>query len=262
MGGLTSGFLAADAVLITLQAAVVAMPGRGVPAPLARLGGRGWALTLPVPIAAVVAGIALVPDVDDVLTWLALIAVPPLAALALGWAARFARPPLALLALPLFALAWAANGTLAGDAAGTLLTALSCVTLGRLLAGVVPSAWLKAGIVAMATVDAILVFGNELQGPNATLIAAAPVAALPRLQYLPFGSASLGYGDAFVAAVLGGILAVEGERQLPIARLTLVLAAAWDVLFLAFDTLPATVPVAAAVVLREAARQRPRRVLS
>src|SRR5439155_777457 len=83
------------------------------------------------------------------------------AALALGWAMHGARPGLGLLAAPLFALAWADVGGLAGDTAAAALTALSTVTVGRLLAGGVPLAWLKAGIVAMAIVDSILVFGNE-----------------------------------------------------------------------------------------------------
>jgi hypothetical protein len=245
-------FLAADAALLCTQAALVALPGRGVPAPLERLRGRGWALVPPLSIAVVVAAIAAFPEVADGLTWLAFVAIPPLAAAALGWAAHGARPALAWLAPPLFVAAWWGTGTLAGDCAAAALTALSCVTLGRLLAGVVPLVWLKAGIVAMAIVDAILVFGNELQAPNAVLNAAVPAPGLPQLQYLELHAASLGYGDVFVAGVLGGVLAVEGRRQAPVALLVLALAAAWDLLFFVFDTLPATVPVAAALLVVEA----------
>jgi hypothetical protein len=251
----TVGFIAADGVLIATQASLVALPGRGVPAALARVGGRAWALVLPVSIGAVVAAVAAVPDVADVLTWLAFLAIPPLAAATLAWAARGARPAAGLLAVPPLALAWAAQGTLAGDAAAVALTALSAVTLGRLLAGVVPAAYLEAGIVAMATVDAILVFGNQLQGPNAVIEAAVPARGLPQLQYLALGPASMGYGDVFVAGVLGGVLAVRGVRQEPVALLTFALAAAWDVLFLVFDTLPATVPVAAATLVTATARR-------
>jgi hypothetical protein len=247
-------FLAADAALICTQAALVALPGRGVPAPLARFSGRGWALVPPLSIAVVVAAIAAVPDVADFLTWLAFVAIPPLAAAALGWAARGARWWLAWWALPLFVVAWWLTGTLAGDAAAAVLSALSCITLGRLLAGVVPGVWLKAGIVAMAIVDAILVFGNELQAPNAVLNAAVPAPGLPQLQYLELHYASLGYGDVFVAGLLGGVLAAEDRAQLPVALLVLVLSAAFDLLFFVFDTLPATVPVAAALLLVEAPR--------
>jgi hypothetical protein len=195
-----------------------------------------------------------VPQTADALTWVALVLIPPGAALALGWAMHGARPPLGLLAAPLLAFAWADTGSLAGDAAAALLTALSCVTLGRLLAGLVPAPWLKAGIVAMAVVDSILVFGNELQAPNAVLNAAIPVPGAPQLQYLDLHYASMGYGDVFVAGVLGGVLAAERRRQVPAALLVLVFAAAWDLLFLHFDTLPATVPVALAVLALEARR--------
>ena len=251
----------ANAVLITAQAGLVALPRRGVPAPLERFGGRAWALVLPLSIAVVVAAIALEPQVADGLTWLAFIAIPPLAAAALGWAAHGARPWLAPLAAPLFVLAWAGTGSLAGDAAAAALTALSCVTLGRLLAGVVPGAWLKAGIVAMAVIDAILVFGNQLQGPNAVLNAAAPAEGLPQLQYLDLHYASMGYGDVFVAGVLGGVLAAERVRQLPVAALVLGLSVAWDALFFTVDTLPATVPVAVGLLIVEAGR-RPRQAVT
>ena len=72
----------------------------------------------------------------------------------------------------------------------TVLTALSCVTVGWLLASVTPSAALKAGVVVMAAIDAYLVFSHELQAPNATLIAAHPPGGLPRLQSELFGSVS------------------------------------------------------------------------
>jgi prepilin signal peptidase PulO-like enzyme (type II secretory pathway) len=252
--------MAANAVLVTAQAGIVALPGRGVPAPLERFGGRAWSLILPLSIAVVVAAITLEPRVADGLTWLAFVAIPPLAAAALGWAMHGARPWLALLAVPLFALAWARTGTLGGDAAAAALTALSCVTLGRLLAGVVPGGWLKAGIVAMAVIDAILVFGDQLQAPNAVLNAAVPAEGLPQLQYLDLHYASMGYGDVFVAGVLGGVLAAERVPQLPVAALVLGLSVAWDALFLVVDTLPATVPVAVALLISESARRLRRAV--
>ena len=49
-----------------------------------------------------------------------------------------ARPWLVRLVVPLLLLALADVGGLAGDASAAALTALSCVTLGRLLAGAVP----------------------------------------------------------------------------------------------------------------------------
>jgi hypothetical protein len=258
---MTPRFIAADAVLISAQASLVALPGAGVPAWMRRFAGGWWALVLPLSIAIVVGAIELVPETADALTWVALILIPPGAALALGWAMHGARWPLAALAAPLLALAWADVNGLAGDAAAAVLTALSCVTLGRILAGIVPVLWLKAGIVAMAIVDSILVFGNQLQAPNAVLNAAVPTPGAPQLQYLDLHYASIGYGDVFVAGVLGGVLAAEGRPQVRAALLVLACSILWDLLFFAYDTLPATVPVALALVILEtkqwATRPRP-----
>jgi hypothetical protein len=248
----TRDFVLHDAVLLAAQAALVALPGAGVPGWVRAFATARWALVLPLSIALVVGAIALVPDVADGLTWLALVGVPVGAALALGWAMRGARPPLALLAAPLLALAWGWQEAAAGQLAGLALTALSCVTLGRLLAGIAPGLWLKLGIVAMATVDAILVFSNGLEQPNAVLNAAVPAPGLPRLQFVDFGPAALGYGDLFIAAVLGGVLAVEGARAWRWALLAYALAEAFTLLFYVTDTLPATVPIAATLLVREA----------
>jgi hypothetical protein len=254
---MTWEFARHNVVLLGTQALLVALTGAGVPRGLRRFATARWALVLPLSVAVVVAAIAILPDVADGLTWLAFVLVPPGAALALGWAMRGARPPLALLVAPLLALAWADQRTLVGDAAALALTALSCITLGRLLAGVAPLWWLKVGIVAMATIDAILVFSNGLEQPNAVLNAAVPAPGLPQLQFEHFGPANLGYGDLFVAGVLGGVLAVEGARQWAVAALTFTLAEAFTLLFYVTDTLPMTVPVAVALVLVEVARRVP-----
>lgn len=189
----------------------------------------------------------------DWLTWLALLAVPPLAAAALGWAIRGSRPIFALGAVPLFGLAWAFKTSLTGEASGALLSALSCVTLGVLLASVTPAGWLKLGIVLMAAADTWLVISDILQAPNATLIAARPPAGLPQLQSVLFGSISFGYGDLFVAALLGAVLAAGAVRfQWRMALVVLLVASAFDVLFATVNELPATVPVALVVIGLEA----------
>src|SRR5579884_1986278 len=143
-------FIPSDAALLTLQAAVAAAPR---PAPelgvLGRLRSRWWALVPIGSIVVVVFAIRYVSDTASGLTYLALVAVPPLAAAALGWTARGSRPPLALGAAVLFALAWAIPTTLVGEASAAVLSALSCVTLGVLLAAVTPRGWMKAGIVLM-----------------------------------------------------------------------------------------------------------------
>jgi hypothetical protein len=248
-------FLASDGALLCTQAALVALPGRGIPRQLQRFAGPAWALILPLSIGVVVGAIALFPEVARGLSWLALVAIPPLAALALGWAMHGARPALGIIAIPLLAIGWANQTTLVGQICLVALAALSCVTLGRLLAGLVPHLWLEVGIVAMAIVDSILVFSNELQAPNEVLNTAVPAVGLPQLQYLALSRASIGYGDVFVAGVLGGVLAVRRRPQLPVALLTLLLAIGWDFLFYVFDTLPATVPVALALLVARASER-------
>jgi prepilin signal peptidase PulO-like enzyme (type II secretory pathway) len=252
-------FEADNMVLTAAQAVCVALPAAGVPRALQRFRGGAWALVLPLSIAVVIVAINEVPQSADVLTWVALLLIPPGCALALGWAMRGARPWLAALAVPLLALAWADQETRAGQVATIVLIVGSCVTLGRLLGGAAPLTLVKVGLVAMAVVDAILVFGNELQGPNAVLVAASPGAGLPQLQSAGFGFASMGYGDFFAAGVLGGILAAEGRPQLLAAAAVLAVSLAWDQLFLVVDVLPATVPPAIVLVGMEIAAHVSRR---
>src|SRR5712692_10690924 len=85
-----------DSFVLTLaQAACVALPRVGLPAWLARFRTGAWVLTLPLSIAVVVAAISVASPAADVLTWVALLLVPPGCALAFGWAMRGARPWLA-----------------------------------------------------------------------------------------------------------------------------------------------------------------------
>ncbi|WP_036726279.1 hypothetical protein [Patulibacter minatonensis] len=277
-----------NAVLVAVQALLVALPAAGLPAFAHRFAGRAWSLVLPLSIAVVVGVLAVLPGAAVGLTWLALIATPPLAAAAVGWGARGARPWLAVLAVPALVVAITAEGERAGQAAALAITALSCVTLGRLLVGVVggvpvpdasaplpdhgaaqvagrvrvatgrvleavpPLAWIRIALVAMAVIDAVLVFSGGLEKPNDALNAAVPAADLPRLQFVQFGTASMGYGDVFVAGVLGAVLAAEGasrRRQFAAAGATLVLSLLFDLLFEVVDTLPATVPIAVALLL-------------
>jgi hypothetical protein len=241
-------FEADNMVLTAAQAACVALPAAGVPRALARFRNGWWALVLPLCIVVVIVAINLTSVSADVLTWVALLLVPPGCALALGWAMRGARWWLAPLAAVLLALAWADQDARIGQVATILLIMGSCVTLGRLLGGAAPTLLLKLGLIAMAISDAILVFGNTLQGPNAVLVAAEPGHGLPQLQSAAFHYASLGYGDFFAAGVLGGLLAIERRPQLIPAIAVLVVSLAWDQLFLVVDVLPATIPPAIVLI--------------
>lgn len=231
----------------------------------ARLGGlrsRMWAAIPAISIIGFVAvGSLAERESARALTYLALVAVPLLAAFALGWVVwgtRSPRPAWALLVVPLFALAWVDRGGLAGNGAAVVLSGLSCVALGALIAAVTPAPWLALGIVAMAAADAALVVSDLLQSPNNALNAAHPAGGLPTLQTALFGSAAMGYGDLFVAGVLGGLLAITGSRsrQLGGALLVALLAVAFDFLFFAVEELPATVPVASVLVIMLVANRR------
>jgi hypothetical protein len=255
----TLPFAVSDVCLVAAQAATVALPAAPRIPLLEKLRSGWWALVPLGSIVVVIFGIQAASQSANALTYLALIAVPPLAALALGGVARGAKPAYALAVLPLFALAWADRHGLVGEACGIALSALACVTLGVLLAQVARLSWLKIGIVLMSIGDTILVISQQLQAPNNVLNAAAPGLGLPQFQRALFGSAVMGFGDLFIAAVFGAVLAAEGRRQGGPARLTLLIALAFDLLFFATDLLPATVPVALALIACERPWERVRR---
>lgn len=244
-------------VLSLVQAVLVAAPKAPATRLLNRLRSRWWALVLPLSIVVVISAIAIDSASAHFLTYLALVAVPPLAAAALAWLIRGARPELALAVIPLFALAWAARGALGAEAAALALSALACVSLGWLVACIVPAPWLKLGVYVMAAVDTWLVASDLLQGPNAVLNTVAPGGGLPRLQLANFGSAVMGFGDLFVAATLGALLASHGRRlQLRGALLAAILCVAFDLLFFAVDELPSTVPIALTLAVLEVLQRR------
>ncbi|MGE5281437.1 MAG: hypothetical protein ACM3N0_03785 [Chloroflexota bacterium] len=257
-------FAISIAVLGLVQAALVALPrARARPAWMAGLGSPWWALIPAGSIALVIGVVELESSSATWLSYLALVVVPPLAAFALGALVHRSTPTWGWGALPLFALAWTAPGSLAGEAAATALSGLACIALGWLLVCAVPASWLRLGVYAMAIVDTIYVSADLLQGPNAVLSAAVPGAGLPALQAIHFGHAQMGFGDLFIAALVGCLLAADGtktdayrrksaRRQWVGAGLVAVLALGFDLLFFAVDELPATVPVAVALALLEA----------
>ena len=118
---------------------------------------------------------------------------------------------------------------------------------------------MKLAIVAMAAVDAWLVISDLLAAPNNSLNVAAPVARLPELQRVVFGSAVMGYGDLFIAGLLGALLAGRRPIQRRASLVAAVLALLFNLLFFAVSELPATVPVAVALIVVELADWRSRR---
>jgi hypothetical protein len=276
-------FAVSISILGLVQAALVALPApRPLPAWLGWARSPWWALIPALSIAAVIAVIELDSDSATWLSYLALVTVPPLAAYALAalihgssrltspfFAHRATKDEVSGRGLPvvvvaaLFVLAWAARGSLGGETAAMVLSGLACIALGWLLVSIVPALWLRLGIYAMAALDTWFVASDLLQGPNAVLSTASPAGDLPRLQAVHFGSAQMGFGDLFIAALVGCLLAkqpadgpqsgdrdrFEAHRQLVAASLVAILALLFDLLFFVVDELPATVPVAVALFL-------------
>lgn len=252
------------ATLGLVQAALVALPrARARPRWIERLESPGWALIPALSIVVVIGAVELDAGSATALAWLALVTVPPLAAVALAFLLHGSRSAWALAAPAFLALAWISRDSLPGEVAAVALTGLACVTLGWLLVSTVPACWLRLGVYAMAAIDTIYVSADLLQSPNATLSAAVPGAGLPRLQAVHLGHAQMGFGDLFVAALVGCLLAQRpadgtqsrdidrfgSRRQWVEAGLVAVLALAFDLLFFAVDELPSTVPVAVALAL-------------
>ncbi|MBI5104533.1 MAG: hypothetical protein HZB46_06030 [Solirubrobacterales bacterium] len=230
-----------DGVLLdAAQAVCIVLPAAGIPHALDRLRGRGWALLAPLSIVLTLAAIALAEASADVVTWIALVLVPVGSALALGWAIRGARPAYALAVVPLLAVAVAApEGTL-GRIARIVLVVTSTATAGRLLAAAAPLTLLKAGVVAMAALDAWFVLGDRFDQQFAAYDAAAPGAGLPQLQLARIDGFATDYGDFFVAGLVGALLAAERRPQAIAAVAMLVVAELFNQLFLVVDSLPNT----------------------
>jgi hypothetical protein len=247
-------------VLDAAQALCIALPAAGVPAVLLRrLGGRGWALVAPLSLVGTIVAIRLVPDSADVLTWIALLLVPPGCALGLGWAMHGARPWLALLTIPLLVAAFAAPEGAVGRVARIALIVFSTATTGRLLAGGAPLPLLKVGVVAMAILDIYLVMGEQFSTQFVGFDAAAPAPGLPQLQLAEVGPMATDYGDYFLAGLVGAILAAERGPQLIAAVVMLPVAEAWNQMLLVFDSTPNTTAPALVLIGAEVWRRRGRR---
>jgi hypothetical protein len=245
------------ALLDAARAVCVALPAAGLPPFLQRLRSPSWALVAPVSIVAVVCAIAVWSAGAQALAWIAFLLVPPGCALALGWAAHCARSRAAVLVVPLLVTALAAPWAPAGQLARIALIGGASLTAARLLAGAAPITLLKAGVVAMAAVDATSIFGHLSDHQNAQFAAALAAPGLPQLQIAQFGSASCDFGDFFAAALVGAIVARERSGQVLAAIATLLVTQAFDQLFLVVDSLPATVPPAVVMLAVGVRGRRP-----
>jgi hypothetical protein len=189
------------------------------------------------------------PDDAGVLAELALLAVPLLALVA---AVRVGLPALALV-VAMVVVTVHDHHSVAGQLAALGLIAASCTVLGALLVEVTPARWLGFGIAATAAVDLVLVASGFLAPATLALNTAGVTESLPQLQRVELGPLTMGYADLFLPALVGALLATRARTRHWVALLTLCFALAAGLVFLVADRLPATVPVALALLVVEGA---------
>jgi hypothetical protein len=204
--------------------------------------------------------INVVPGGPHALALLATFGTPVLAASGGVFAGRarwWLWPP---ASVGLWLAAWLASG-LVRDAAGVALIALACLAAASAVASVAPSWSVRAGLVALAALDCVLVWGTTgVQHATTTLenvpIPHAAGRSLPVLQQLTFGSALMGWLDLLAPALLGVVVA--GRRKLAAAVITGLVAGLWGLLLLVTSEVAATVPVLAGLALASAHARRGR----
>jgi hypothetical protein len=233
------------AVLAVAQGVTVVLPRR--PRRLGLRISHAWAAVLP-PAAFFATVLALVvrPSLAAPFAIAASVAVPVLGALAMAAFARGGRPPRALLVVPLGVLA-ALNSGVAGELAILGLVMLSAVALGSLLAGAAPMKELAIGAVLLAVLDLALVHSGEIRIASSALLDVH--VGLPDFAQPQLGARNIGYGDFFVAALAGAVAASTPSRQTLVALATTGFALLQYALSSSGDLLPATVPVAVALLL-------------
>lgn len=159
----------------------------------------------------------------------------------------------------LLAVAWSAPTSPVGESAALLLVALSCVSLAVAVVAVVPRAVAKLGIALWAAADLSLALSHGLvEVSRAISQAVPPIAPQLQLQRVVIGGASMEYADLFLAATLGAILAAESRSRGPAALVVAAVAMSMAALLLVTNVIPATVPVAAALVFEETRSRRAR----
>jgi hypothetical protein len=206
-----------------------------------------------VPAALLAGGVAildLVPDGPRALALLATFGTPALAAT--GGALRGSRrwwlwPP---VAAGLWLAAWLAHG-LVRDAAGAALIAGACLAAASAAAAVAPAWSIRLGLVALAALDIVLVWGTSGVREATNALETVPLprgggTTLPNLQQVSFGSAVMGWLDLLAPALLATV--VTGRRKLGAAAIVGAAAGLWGLLLLATSEIAATVPVLAGLV--------------
>jgi hypothetical protein len=217
------------------QALTVLLPRAGARGHRPGSAGSIWALAPALALAAGIAILRLVAGGPHALGLLGAVATP-----ALAGAGRIKAP----IALTLWLVAWLASGRVA-QAAAVALVALAAATIAEVAARVAPRRTLAAGLVLLAVLDIVLVWGTPQVEPASRALHAAPLpAGIPALQDATFGGATMGWLD-FVAPALLGVVVLHRLRA---SVVTGAAAGAWGLLLLVTGTLPATVPVLAGLI--------------
>ena len=164
------------------------------------------------------------------------------------------------VAAGLWVAAWLAHG-LVRDAAGVALVALACVAAASAAGRVAPAASIRVGLVALAALDVVLVWGTTgVRNASDALVSVtlphAAGASLPVLQQATFGSALMGWLDLLAPALLGVVVA--GRTKYGAAVATGIAAGVWGLLFFVTSEVAATVPVLAGLAFATADARRRR----
>jgi hypothetical protein len=164
------------------------------------------------------------------------------------------------VAVGLWIAAWLAAG-LVRDGAGLALVALACVAAASAAGRVAPAASIRAGLVALAALDVVLVWGTSGVKEATNALEGVPLphaagAALPSLQQATFGGALMGWLDLLAPALLGVVVA--GRTRYGAAVVTGIAAGVYGLLFYATSEVAATVPVLAGLAFAAAHARRRR----
>jgi hypothetical protein len=154
-------------------------------------------------------------------------------------------------AVGLWLAAWLASG-LVRDGAGLALVAGACLAAASAAAAVAPAWSIRAGLVALAALDVVLVWGTPSVRTATNTLQTVPLPhvagmSLPSLQQATFGSALMGWLDLLAPALLG--IVVAGRRKLAAAAVTGIAAGLWGLLLFVTSEVAATVPVLAGLVV-------------
>lgn len=188
-----------------------------------------------------------VPGAVGAVTTLAAFAVPPLALLAV-WHVRRAVVPLAIASPILWLVVWRLPTSGWTQLAGDLLIVLAAVSLGRLTGWIAPRAALVVGVLVATVVDVWQVLTIQVQPVSTALANAVPPRGLPALQQFEMVGASMGWGDAYLAALVGAIVAVSVRATVVATIITAVAGLSLGLFFNVLDLLPATVPAALGLI--------------